>query len=114
MDSLQSVQSIPARDAEVIKYLEQAIAEGKHWYIALLEAVGRWNIAEEACNGRTYCYLIDGEAFDWLLLAERLCEAVDGLLPDEEKTTLLFFKILKDHLVIDDIEETGNMEGRVG
>jgi hypothetical protein len=33
---------------------------------------------------------------------------------DEEKTTLPFFKILKDHLGIDDIEETGNMEGRVG
>jgi len=49
-----------------------------------------WTVAEEVHNQRRYCYLIAGEAFDWLLLAERLCEAVDGLLPDDEKTALLF------------------------
>jgi hypothetical protein len=80
----------PAGDAKAISYLEQAIAEGKHWYITLLEAIGFWDTAEETRNGRTYCYLIDGEAFDWLLLAERLCQAVDGLLPNDEKAALLF------------------------
>ncbi len=88
---LQSSQLTPADDAEVIKYLEQAIIGGEHWYIALLEATGLWQAAEETHDGRTYCYLIDGEAFDWLLLAERLCEAVDGLLPDDEKMALLFY-----------------------
>ena len=73
-----------------IKYLEQAIKGGKHWYIALLEAIGLWADSEETHNGRRYRYLIDGEAFDWLLLAERLCETVDGLLPDEERLALLF------------------------
>jgi len=63
---------------------------GQHWYIALLEAIGLWTIAEETYNGCTYRYLIDGEAFDWLLLAERLCQAVDGLLPDDEPADLLF------------------------
>jgi hypothetical protein len=87
---LQSSQFTPAGSAEVISYLEQAIISGKHWYIALLEAIGSWKAAEESHNGRTYRYLIAGEAFDWLLLAERLCEAVDGLLPDDEKTTFLF------------------------
>ncbi len=77
-------------DAEAIKCLEQAIKGGKHWYIALLEAIGLWTSAEETHNDRAYCYLIAGEAFDWLLLAERLCGAVDGLLPDDEKTALLF------------------------
>ncbi|MFC1977750.1 hypothetical protein ACFLWS_05750 [Chloroflexota bacterium] len=81
---------IPAGDAAAIKHLEQAIASGQHWYIALLEAIGLWETVEETHDGRTYLYLIDGEAFDWLLLAERLCQAVDGLLPDDEKTTLLF------------------------
>jgi len=47
-------------------------------------------VAEEVHNQRRYRYLIAGEAFDWLLLAERLCQAVDGLLPDAEKTALLF------------------------
>ena len=77
-------------DAKAIRHLEQAIISGKHWYIALLEAIGLWTSAEETHNGRTYRYLIDGEAFDWLLLAERLYETVDGLLPDDEWTDLLF------------------------
>jgi hypothetical protein len=82
---------LPSGDAEVIKYLEQAITSGKHWYIALLEAIGLWTTAEENRNGRSYHYLIAGEAFDWLLLAERLCETVDGLLPEAEKIALLFY-----------------------
>ena len=75
---------------KAIRYLEQAILGGKHWYIALLEAIGLWTDGEETYNGRHYRYLIDGEAFDWLLLAERLCEAVDDLLPEDEKLALLF------------------------
>jgi hypothetical protein len=78
-------------DAEVIRYLEHAITSGKYWYVALLESIGLWTTAEETHNGRTYCYLIDGEAFDWLLLAERLCQAVDRLLPYDEKIALLFY-----------------------
>jgi len=88
-------QSAPAKtlataDTEAIRYLKQAIIGGKHWYIALLEAIGLWTDGEEIYNGRHYRYLIDGEAFDWLLLAERLCQAVDGLLPDDERIALLF------------------------
>ena len=78
-------------DAQAIRHLEQAIAGGKHWYLALLETIGLWVSAEEIHNGRTYRYLIAGEAFDWLLLAERLCQVVDDLLPDDEKTALLFY-----------------------
>jgi len=77
-------------NAEAIRHLEQAIIGGKHWYIALLEAIGLWTDGDETYNGRHYHYLIDGEAFDWLLLAERLCEAVDDLLPEDEKIALLF------------------------
>jgi hypothetical protein len=78
-------------DAEAIRNLKQAIADGKHWYIALLGSIGLWTSAEEVHNDRAYRYLIDGEAFDWLLLAERLCESVDGLLPEDEKNGLLFY-----------------------
>ena len=84
-------QSTSVGDAEAIWYLEQAITSGKHWFIALLEAIGLWTTAEETYDGRTYRYLIDGEAFDWLLLAERLCRTVDGLLPRDEKINLLFY-----------------------
>lgn len=77
-------------EGEAIRHLKDAIASGKHWYIALLEAIGLWGAAEEEVNGRKYQYLIDGEAFDWLLLAERLLGEVDGLLPEDEKVALLF------------------------
>jgi hypothetical protein len=88
----QSLSAQPSsnNNAQAIKHLEQAIAGGQHWYIALLEAIGLWTDGEETINGRHYRYLIDGQAFDWLLLAERLCEAVDDLLPEEEKMALLF------------------------
>ncbi len=78
-------------NTEAIRHLKQAITAGQHWYPALLEAIRLWNTAEETIDGRTYRYLIAGEAFDWLLLAERLCQTVDGLLPNDEKTALLFY-----------------------
>ncbi len=84
------LRPLQTSDAEVINSLAQAITAGKHWYIALLEAIGLWSSAQEYYNGRVYRYLIAGEAFDWLLLAERLCDSVDGLLPVDEKEDLLF------------------------
>jgi hypothetical protein len=86
-------ESALAADAESVSYLKRAIAAGKHWYIALLGAMGLWASAEETYQGRVYRYLIDGEAFDWLLLAERLCATVDGLLPETERDNLLFHGI---------------------
>ena len=74
-----------------IRHLRQAIASGKHWYIALLEAIGLWQTAKETHNGHTYRYLIAGEAFDWLTLSKRLLASVDELLPEDEKTALLFY-----------------------
>ena len=85
-----SSKSLLAGDAEAIRHLEQEIAGGRHWYIALLEAMGMWGSAVESHHEMMYRYLIQEEAFDWLLLAERLCEAVDGLLPADEKEALLF------------------------
>jgi len=84
-------QSEPTPTASAaIEHLEQAILTGQHWYIALLEAIGLWADGDETYNGHHYQYLIDGQAFDWLLLAERLCEAVGELIPQEEKMALLF------------------------
>ena len=104
-NQLQPSQMSPPGDIEAIKHLEQAITSGKHWYIALLEAIGLWKAAEETHNARTYRYLIAGEAFDWLLLAERLCETVDGLLPNDEKTSLLFYGKPPLDLTIEEFKE---------
>ena len=77
-------------DNKAIRHLKEAIAQGKHWYIALLEAIGLWTAPEETYNGRNYRYLIDNEAFDWLLLAERLLAEVSHLIPEKEAIDLLF------------------------
>ncbi|MGA8848437.1 MAG: hypothetical protein WB564_01225 [Dehalococcoidia bacterium] len=81
------------RDTQAIQGLKNAIAEGRNWYVALLEAVHLWSSPEEGYNGRHYQYLVDNEAFDWLVLMERLCEELDGLIPEKERTNLLFFGI---------------------
>ena len=81
----------PVTNSEaVIRHFQAAVASGKHWYIALLEAMGLWIDEHEDVHGQQYQYLIEGEAFDWLILAERLCDAIDGLIPENEKNTLLF------------------------
>jgi hypothetical protein len=82
---------LSAADALAIQWLRNAIACGKHWYVALLESIRLWSSPQEDYDGRHYRYLIDNEAFDWLLLAERLCEEIDGLIPEDERIALLFF-----------------------
>ena len=91
-------------DSEAVQHLKQAIALGRPWHIALLEAIGLWSWPEESHNGQHYCYLIDGEAFDWLLLAERLCEEVSGHIPEQELVDLLFFGKLPEDLAEDDFK----------
>jgi len=78
-------------DIQAINHLKKSIAENIPWYIALLEAIKLWSSTEEYYEGRYYRYLIDNEAFDWLLLAERLFEEVKESIPEREIVDLLFF-----------------------
>ncbi len=87
---LTAMEAASPGDAEAIDFFRQALDAGQPWYPALLGAIGHWSSAEEVYHDRAYQYLIDGEAFDWLLLAERLCEAADSMLPEDEKDALLF------------------------
>lgn len=75
-------------DESAIKHFSDAITAGKRWHIALLEAIGMWMSPDEYYDGQYYHYFISGEAFDWLLLARRLCHSIDGLIPEEEKVAL--------------------------
>jgi hypothetical protein len=77
--------------AGVLAELRRAVTDGQPWFIALLQAIAQWPLPEETVGDRCYRYLVGGEAFDWLLLAERMCETLDGLLPVEEQEALLFF-----------------------
>lgn len=85
-----SASELASCENEMVAHLRREILGGRHWYLALLEAISRWPAAEEDYRGRHYQYLIAGEAFDWRLLAERLCEAVADLIPEDERVSLLF------------------------
>ena len=79
-----------SRDNRAIAHFRQTVVMGKHWYIALLESIGLWNAPEEHYNGRDYNFLIAGEAFDWMLLAERILDEVGELVPRREAEEFLF------------------------
>ena len=78
-------------NGEALAQLEKALASGEHWFTALLSAIAAWRSPSETANGRRYEYLIDGEAFDWLLLAERLIDLMDGRPSEGEREALVFF-----------------------
>lgn len=75
---------------EVIDGLRRSVDEGENWYLALLKSISRWDLAEETVDDRHFQYLIGGEAFDWLLLAERLVEELGETVPFEERDALIF------------------------
>ena len=83
-------------DEEPVDHFRKAVESGEPWTLALLEAVGMWTVTSEEHDGRKYSYLLQGEAFDWILLAERLCGDIDGLVPSDEKEELLFAGLLAD------------------
>lgn len=85
----QNTGITPSATAAVNR-LRSAIESGQHWYPALLEAAGYWREDEECVDGRVFRYLIAGEAFDFLLLAERLSGALSELIPEAERVDLLF------------------------
>jgi len=86
-----SVTALAEHLPEVVLRLKEAVRSGVPWHLALLQAIGSWTQPCEVYQGRTYQYLIQGEAFDWLLLAERLCAELEGIIPTEEKERLLFY-----------------------
>lgn len=77
-------------DANVAATFVRAVTAGEEWFPALLHAIADWRGAEEEWHERRYRYLIAGEAFDWLLLAERLLSEVNGAVPEPERARLLF------------------------
>ena len=75
---------------EAVSVLRNRVLNGEDWVVALLETIARWTDAESTISRRRYNYFIGGEAFDWLLLAERLCLEIHELVvPDEIDDLLL-------------------------
>jgi len=81
--------ALPAPEETLLR-MRQEILAGTHWFEALLDAIGCWRLPEETVRGRDYRYLIGSEAFDWLLLAERLLGEVADLVPPVDRDALLF------------------------
>ena len=84
-------------------YFREQLAAGAPWHRALLEAMGRWTLPEETWRGRRYKYIVGREAFDWLLLAERLCAEAGDAIPLEEMEMLLFHGILPEPVEGDEL-----------
>jgi hypothetical protein len=83
-------EDLLARARAIVDNLRHEITDGADWFPSLLDAIARWPLPQELVEGRYYRYLIGGEAFDWLLLAERLLETIGDLVPEEERVALLF------------------------
>lgn len=93
---LSDVTPQSGEDVDIIQRLRHALEQGEDWPVAILEAMALWRTPHETYDDRLHNYFIDGEAFDWLLLAERLCDAVSDLIPTDERETLLFTGRLPD------------------
>lgn len=79
-----------SEDEQLLEELRGKVASGTHWYIALLETIGKWKQTEEYIDKKCYRYLIGGEAFDWILLVSRLSRELSGVIPENEKEDLIF------------------------
>ena len=92
MDSeMVKQENAAAGDARAVRHLKAEVKANKGWYPTLLAAISMWRSPEEEYNGERYLYLIGGQAFDWLRLAERLCDEIKDMVPEDELTGLLFF-----------------------
>ena len=87
--------ALPVRSS-VIERLRAAAGRVEPWHLALLRAVGEWDLAEETLGGRRWRYVIGGEALDWLTLAERLCLEIPDVVPIDELEDLLFRGVLPE------------------
>ena len=75
-ENIESLEPVPESDAKALKALRKVLSDGTDWSEAILKTIASWTCPTEIVNGRRYEYFIAGEAFDWLLLAERLCSEV--------------------------------------
>ena len=72
-------------------YIKESLQIGKDpWHQILLKAISIWTLPWETYQGREFKYLIQGEALDWLVLAERICIELTDVVETSEREDLLF------------------------
>lgn len=93
-------------DAATIERMREAVAGSTPWHRAVLAAIAEWRSPSETLpDGRHLCYLTGGEAFDWVTLAGRLVEELDGEVSNDDRETLLFGGRLPEQLSEDEFRE---------
>lgn len=102
MDSRSHTPNFDSRHV-ALEHLRTALVAGRDWPEALLEAMALWTVPKELHQGRPFDYFIAGEAFDWLLLAERLLDEVRDHVSEEEREALLTVGAFPDRFDDDDI-----------
>ncbi len=96
---------LAATAPDAVIHLRAAVRSGSAWPRALLEAMALWTSPEETWQGRTYRYLIAGEALDWLTLAERLCPEIEEFIPPSYLERLLFDGLLPEDVTPEEFKE---------
>ena len=99
-------------ETENLQTFRQALKDGQEWVLAMIDAMARWSAPEGVHRGRRESYFIAGEAFDWPLLAQRLCAEGGGLIPGPEREDLLLRGLLPGRL--DDRSMGDLMKERLG
>ena len=97
----ETASVVTSNEVAALSHLVNEVRLGRSWGEVLLETIGMWTISEEWFNGRYYRYVIQNEAFDWLVLAERLCENIIDIVPSSEIERLLFDGRLPSDLTIE-------------
>ena len=75
---------------ELISVLRNSIKNSVPWPQALIQTMAVWSLPNETFKGKKYIYLIDGECFNILLLAERLMLELKDLISSTDIENLLF------------------------
>ena len=88
--SQRTTHSESIADVGTVRNMMRSLENGRDWMEVLIEAIALWATPKETYRGRIYNYFIAGEAFDWILLAERLCKTANKLVPKSEREDLLF------------------------
>lgn len=92
---IETTADVRAEAQRLIGEMRDSVETGdQHWFHALLHAIRNWPLSSETRDEREFNYLVGGEAFDWLLLAERLCCEMPDLVPEDEAEALLFHERL--------------------
>ena len=90
-----ATEDVSVEAQRLIGEMRESVESGdQHWFHALLHAIRNWPLSDETKGERDFHYLVGGEAFDWLLLAERLCGEMTDLIPEDEADALLFHERL--------------------